>query len=71
MKAYKTHVYVDGKRKAIERSSMDAMVNVLCDFYRRKANEKTTLREGLELLLKRKLDKGRQISTVKNNRLTQ
>ena len=65
---WSTHVYVDGKRKAVLKSTEDEIYNYLFDFYHEQDDKTKTYSEVFSSFIDSKRDRGRSEITLKEYR---
>ena len=63
-----THVYVDGKRKAVQKATEDRIYDYLYDFYHAKDEKTKTYDETFEQFIESKRDRGRSELTLRDYR---
>ena len=61
---WKTHVYVDGKRKGVTCKTMEELYDYLYDFYKAAGNKGTSFADVFQLFLEDKVAKGRSRRTI-------
>jgi len=61
-----TYVYVNGKRKKVEKATEDKLYDFLFDFYHGQENRNKTYEEVFELFIKSKREFGRSELTIKD-----
>jgi len=64
-----THIYVDGKRKVVQKASEDALYDFLFDFYLEQESRPKTFDDVFEMFVEFKRARGRSESTIKDYRL--
>lgn len=60
-----THIYVDGKRKAVGRTTRDELYNFLYDFYKEQEEPPKTFDNVFDMLIESKRAQGRSEATIK------
>lgn len=63
-----THIYVDGKRKAVEKSTEDELYSFLFDFYHGQEERTKSFEEVFEMFVQDKRSRGRTESTISEYR---
>ena len=63
-----THVYVNGKRKVVQKPTEDKLYEYLFNFYQEQDDKKKTFDEAFDRLIESKRDRGRSELTLKEYR---
>lgn len=65
---WSTHVYVNGKRKAVQKATEDKIYEYLFDFYHEQDDKTKTFDEAFDCFIESKRDRGRSELTLKEYR---
>ena len=63
-----THIYVNGKRKAVQKPTEDKLYEFLFNFYQEQDDKKKTFDEAIDRFIESKRDRGRSELTLKEYR---